>query len=285
MAALLATPAYDPPVVLARLEDRAIDESSGIVASRRNPGLFWTHNDHHPDLFAVDLHGKSHGTWRLPVNPYDWEDISAGPGPARGSPYLYAGDIGDNLRRRSEVVVYRFEEPAINAKARLGDVRPTGPVEAFRFRYPDGPHDAEALLVHPQSGDLYIVTKARGEDTETGVYKASPPLSKGAANALAKIASLHFPEESVFTLLIGRVTGGDISPDGRRIALCDYFKGYEAALPEREKNFDAIWKQPFTAFDLGPRRQGESICYRLDGNAFLATSEGVPCPLIEVRRR
>ncbi len=33
------------PVQIATLEDRKVRESSGLVASRRSPGLFWTHND------------------------------------------------------------------------------------------------------------------------------------------------------------------------------------------------------------------------------------------------
>ena len=72
----------------------------------------------------------------------------------------------------------------------------------------------------------------------------------------------------------GVITGGSVSPDGRRVALCDYFQGYELVLPAASKNFNDIWKQKMTGFDLGKRKQGESIAYRLDGKALLATSEG-----------
>jgi len=78
------------------------------------------------------------------------------------------------------------------------------------------------------------------------------------------------------------ITGGNISPDGRRVALCDYFQGYEMALPAGAANFDVIWNQRMTGFDLGKRKQGESITYRLDGKALLATSEGKQSPLIQV---
>ena len=80
------------------------------------------------------------------------------------------------------------------------------------------------------------------------------------------------------------ITGGSISPDGRRVALCDYFQGYEIVLPASSKDFNDIWKQKMTGFDLGKRKQGESITYRLDGNALLATSEGKQSPLIQVER-
>jgi hypothetical protein len=81
------------------------------------------------------------------------------------------------------------------------------------------------------------------------------------------------------------ITGGDISPDGSRVALCDYVDGYELVLPDARIAFDQIWKQPLKPVDLGKRKQGESIGYRLDGRALLATSEGVHPPLIEVVRR
>src|SRR5215213_1113502 len=122
-AASAATPlplAAAAPVQLATLEDRRVGESSGLVASRRTPGLFWTHNDSGDGLFvyAFDRAGRSRGTFRVSgAQARDWEDIAAGPGPARGQSYLYAADIGDNGRGREFVVVYRFPEPEVSATA------------------------------------------------------------------------------------------------------------------------------------------------------------------------
>jgi len=81
------------------------------------------------------------------------------------------------------------------------------------------------------------------------------------------------------------VTGGDIAPDGLRVALCDYFMAYEISLPEGAKDgFDVIWKQTPMPVNIGARRQGEAVCYRADGKALLATSERVPTPLLEAAR-
>ncbi|MDQ4068195.1 MAG: hypothetical protein M3203_01750, partial [Actinomycetota bacterium] len=105
---------YQPPVVLGRIADRAVRESSGLAASRRNPGLLWTHNDSNdePFLYCLDLQGRSCGTWRVTgAEAFDWEGMAAGPGPRAGEPYLYVGDIGDNLDQRPEIVVYRVPEP------------------------------------------------------------------------------------------------------------------------------------------------------------------------------
>jgi hypothetical protein len=279
-AAAGAPAASATPAQIATLEDRRINESSGVAASRRNPGLFWTHNDSGdgPFVYAFDRAGRRRGTWRVEgAQARDWEDIAAGPGPEAGRPYLYAGDIGDNDEKRDTVVVYRFPEPEVtdaDAASTRDAPRATARAEAIRLKYPDGAHNAEALLVHPSTGDLYVLTK--GADS-AGVYKLAAPFDASAVNTLARVAVIHGP--GFFGAL---VTGGDISTDGRRVALCDYASGYELTLPEGSKNFDDIWRQTPTLVPLGARRQGESVCYRLDGAALLATSEGTPTPLIEV---
>lgn len=274
---------YAPPVRLADLEDRAITESSGIVASRRNPGVFWTHNDSGdaPTLYAFDRKGKSKGRWRVTnAQAIDWEDIAAGPGIQPGTSDLYVGDIGDNDRKRDYVTVYRVAEPLINSddSATANRQRATEPAEAIRLKYPDGKHDAETLLVHPLTGDLYIITK--DFTSSTGVYKLKAPFSIASVNTLSRVAVISVPN-----LIGGLITGGDISPDGTKVVLCDYLSGYEITLPVDAKgDFDRIWKEPMAKVELGPRKQGEAVCYSLDGNAILATSEKRPTPLIEVKR-
>ena len=268
------------PVQLATLEDRRVKESSGLTASRRSPGLFWTHNDSGdgPIVYAFDQQGRSRGAWRVEgAQAVDWEDMAAGPGPTRGQSYLYAGDIGDNGRKRESVVVYRFPEPDLTQDfmgATTEHERATQPAEAIRLKYPDGAHNAEALLVHPTTGDIYVVTKA---NSEAGVYKLAAPFDPKAVGTLSKVGSLRGPD--FFGTL---VTGGDISPDGRRVALCDYAQGYELTLPAGAKDFEEVWRQAPIAVSLGARMQGESVAYRLDGAALLATSERTPTPLFEV---
>jgi hypothetical protein len=275
--------AYKTPVHLADLEDRAIKESSGLAASRHNPGLFWTHNDSGdgPFLYAFDRRGTARGTWRVTgAKAYDWEDVAIGPGVEPGRSYLYIGDIGDNDRERAEIIVYRVAEPLAGEPAddMWGGTRRTEPAEAIRLRYADGRHDAEALAVHPATGDLYIITKTMSGSKTSGVYKLAAPFSTSIVNTLEKVSDLRLPG-----LFPGMVTGSDISPDGRKIVLCDYFNAYELRLPERSKSgFDEVWTQPLSTIQTGSRHQGEAVCYRLDGRAILVTSEKRPVPLIEV---
>ena len=272
---------YGPALTLATIKNQSITESSGLVASRTNPGAYWTHNDSGdgPFIYALDTRGDSLGIFRVTgAQARDWEDIAIGPGPQSNQSYLYIGDIGDNDELRSEVVVYRVVEPALTAADRKSTkTRPetTAPAEAIRLRYPDGKHNAETLLVHPVTGNIYIVTKIMIANPV--VYQATAPFVAGKLITMRRIGEVKVP-----SLFGGMLTGGSVSPDGRRVALCDYFQGYELVLPHGAKDFDEIWKVKMTGFDLGKRKQGEAIAYRLDGKALLATSEGKQSPLIQV---
>lgn len=277
---------YGPPVHLADLEDKGVDESSGVVASRRNPGLFWTHNDSGdgPLLYAFDRRGRKRGVWRVTgARAYDWEDVAAGPGPQTGQAYLYVGDIGDNNRDRKEIVVYRVAEPAVTKDTVVNNaIEPyvTAPAEAIYLKYPDGRHDAEALAVNPSTGDLYVITKTRNLSAGAGVYKLTAPFSASGVNRLEKIGEVRVP-----SLFPGMLTGADISPDSRRVVLCDYFNAYELVPAERaDDGFDEVWKQKAAVVKLGQRRQGEAVCYGLDGQSIIATSEGSPAAVVEVPR-
>jgi len=275
---------YGRAMIVGQLKNRAIVESSGLTASRISPGVYWTHNDSGdgPFIFAFNARGGSLGVWRVAgADARDWEDIAAGPGPQAGKSYLYIGDIGDNSEARREIVVYRVLEPGISPETvNTSKSKPniTDTAEAIRLRYPDSKHDAETVLIHPETGTLFIVTKVLLDNPV--VYEATAPLNPNAVTTMKRVRSINLP-----SLLGGVITGGSISPDGRRVALCDYFQGYEIVLPQGSSQFDDIWKQSFMAIDLGKRTQGESIAYRMDSKALLATSEGRSSPLIQVVRK
>jgi hypothetical protein len=281
---------YNPPVHLANLENQSINESSGIAASRQNTNILWTHNDSGdgPFVYAFDRQGKHRGVWQVAgAKAIDWEDIAVGPGPKRGQSYLYLGDIGDNSKNRNEIVVYRVAEPRITPSDSISTVktpRVTELADVIHLKYPDGKFDAESLLVHPTTGDMYIITKIRG--AAAGVYKLKAPLQVTGVSTLVRVGEVRLSD-----MFVGWVTGADISPDGHRVALCDYLGAGELILPNKAGiAFDEIWHGTPTPVEIGDyrggvRRQGEAICYSADGRALLATSEGSPCPLIELTRR
>ncbi len=275
--------AYEPPTVTGKLKSAEIDESSGLVASQ-TAGFYWTHNDSGdgPFIYAITETGASGGVWKVTgALAHDWEDMAAGPGPQPNKRYLYVGDIGDNDERRKNVTVYRFPEPVISpgdAASTKATPRVTDAAEALTLKYPDGAHDAETLLVHPETGDLYIVIKIFLSNP--AIYKAPAPLNSQNAITLTKVGELRLP-----ALLAGTLTGGNVSPDGHRVIFCDYVEAYELEQPIGSRTFDDVWKQNAKVVDLGKRPQGEAVAYRLDGSAVLATSEGLHAPLMRAMRR
>ncbi len=87
-----------------------LDESSGLAASAKNPGTLWINNDSGDSarVFAVAPDGSTQGIYPFEgASAIDWEDIAIGPGPVAKTPYLYAGDIGDNGSVRPDIVIYR----------------------------------------------------------------------------------------------------------------------------------------------------------------------------------
>ena len=133
-------------------------------------------------------------------------------------------------------------------------------------------------MVHPVTGNIYIVTKTLFGTPV--IYEARAPLGTGATTTMVRVGELSLPG-----FFGGLITDGNISPDGLRVALCDYTQGYELVLPNAGTPFNEIWKKPLRPVDIGNRKQGEAIGYRLDGRALLATSEGRRGPLIQVVRR
>lgn len=257
-----------------------------MAASRRNPGLIWLHNDSGdgPFVYGVTPKGKTKAVYRVRgASSRDWEDMAAGPGPNGRGSYLYLGDIGDNNRRRADCAVYRVAEPSLlpgspgsRKKPRLAPE----PVVHRLFSYPEGPHDAEALMVHPKSGALYIVTKE--DNGLAGVYKF-PPETQGRKSLLIRVGQVKIPDE--MHLFPNLVTGGDISPDGRKVVLRTYAALYELHLPTGTRDFDAIWRTPLVAIPSPQMAQTEAVCYSADGRSLLTTSEKVPTPLYEVKSR
>ncbi len=274
---------YQKPQVVGKIESGEITESSGIVASRCNTDVFWTHNDSDGGAFiyALNVKGEKLGTWKVAgAKNSDWEDIATFKN-EKGECFLYVGDIGNNERLKSEFTVYRLREPKVSDSDKTSSRRnpsPTEAAEAIKFNYPDFRHDAETLLVHPQTNDVYVLTKSLSE--AAGVYKLPKNYDLTKTNRLEKIADFTVP-----AFPNGFLTGGDISQDGKRVILCDYFAAYEIILPEKAKSFDEIWREKPLIIELGERAQGEAVGYSVDGKSIFATSEKADSPIIEVKRK
>ena len=276
-----AAAAQPPTRTVATISAPQLKEISGCAVSSQTPGggrIVWVHNDSGdgPNVYAIDGRtGRLRRTFAVAgALAEDWEDMAL----SRGQ--LYLGDIGDNSANRSAIVVYRVAEPVVPRKS-LAAVRSTSASVALRLRYPDGSHNAETLIVHPTSGDLYIVTKT--EDGHSGVYAL-----RGAATAeagsygLEKVADLTITGEGL--IYPNEITAGDISPTGDRIVLRTYQYLY-VYRSSPGSSFDSAWTNVATQVNAPFLLQAEALCFTPDGRSVLTTQEGLPAPLVEIDLR
>jgi hypothetical protein len=263
---LTRCPQVAPPAQRALVTDIELTETSGLIESRTHPGVFWLHNDSGdtPRFFAIDAAGARLGAFDLAaVAAVDWEDMSSGPGPTPGE-WLYFGDIGDNDEKREFVTVYRVPEPDLAALT--GETAVLSGAEAIRLVYPDKPHNAETLLVDPQTGDLVIV--AKGEPTR--IFRLPGPVAAGGPHTLEEIAPIQFPAPVA--------TGGDISPRGDFIAVRTYTHAFLWLRPPGASIADAFAGEPCT-IPLAVEIQGETLAIAHDSAGYYTLSEGVNSPL------
>ena len=257
----------------AKLKDKAIDELSGLAASRRYPGLLWGHNDSGDTarIFAINEQGETVATVNFSgLEARDWEDIAV------AGDWIYIAEIGDNFGVNENIRVYRLHEPDLKPD-RLGqtiDLK-TGSWEEMTLHYPGGARDAESLVATPDAHLLIISKDKKGSN----FYTLKRPWSNGQIATLDKIFdNVDIGETGWLTRL---VTGADLSPDGRQLTLTTYAQlwQYDLASPY---NFASIGISAPRKRDLPPLRQCESVCYSADGQSLWVSSEGKRAPLWEL---
>lgn len=241
--------------------DWPVGESSGVIASRTMRGRFWTLNDsgNASSLFSFDSTSERIGFVDLKGGTnVDWEAISAGPcGP---SWCLYIGDIGDNSTIRPSVTIYRTVEPDRSGLA----IHEARVLDSLVVRYPDGPRDAESLVV-TETGDIAIITKGR-ESVVTAFWIPASAWASGEAVA-QPIWTLPITPSIVHTRL---VTDAALSADGATLAVRTYREIYLFA-----RTLESRWlpDRPAGVCDIGGLEpQGEGIAWA-SPTTLILTSE------------
>ncbi|MGC5233957.1 WD40 repeat domain-containing protein [Streptomyces albogriseolus] len=229
------------------INDPRVTESSGLAASRQHPGVYWTHNDSDdgPHLYAVD--GSTGDTVaRLTLTgigtPRDVEAISVGPGDR-----LFVADVGDNLGGTWPYVwIYELPEPE-----RLQDA--TVRATQYVVKYADGSRDAEAMVVHPKTGRVYLIDK---HEDGGHLYEGPEKLSPSGDNVFRPVAPVEL-----------WTTDAALSPDGQHLAVRGYFGGIHYAWNGGKLEREGRLSVPLQG-------QGESVTYSADGSRLLFGSEG-----------
>jgi hypothetical protein len=232
-----------------------LDEASGIADSKINPGYLWVQQDSgNPADIALLSHDGSF-LKKISINlatNRDWEDMALANGPVAGTNYIYLADIGDNNLVSSEYFIYRFAEPAASATV-------VSAVDKISFQYPDGSHDAEAILVDNSTKDIYIITK---QDMPSRIYKLAYPQSTSNVNIATLSGSLSFTG----------ATSAAASPDGNEIVLKTYTAIWYWKKNTGQTIEQALAETPLAlTYQFEP--QGEAISFKNDNTGFFTLSE------------
>ncbi len=257
----------DPPRVIG-VVPAELPELSGLVASRRVAGRFWSHNDSGagPRLVALTADGTVEGMVDVTgVGALDWEDIAA---TADGR--LVVADTGDNLAIRPSVSLHLVPEP-LEASGRVAGV----PV---RVRLEDGPADIEAVAVDPLDATVWLVGKALDADGRAVLWRTDPLPGPDVADPPALTARVVARVPATRRSRTGP-TAADISPDGSYFA----FKNargetFVFARPEPPATWAEALAGP-TPCGVGTA-PGEALAFSFDGDALVAAPEGVGAAIV-----
>ena len=243
---------FETQRVIGQITDNQLDEVSGLVASVKNPGLFWTHNDSggKPWIYLIDTQGVVQLTAKLQgVKNRDWEDLALGNG------QIYIAEIGDNDAKRDDYKIYQFAEPEFDSLSSIEI--PKDSIRRMKFIYENGPRDAESLMYDHFNEELVIVSK---RDQDAFIY--SLPFKKG--KELQIISPLGTIPFCYFTAGDSRSNGDFVIKSYDHIL---YWKEADASIAERLLNVNPI-RIPYQS-----EPQGEAIAFDLNGDLVTTTEK------------
>jgi hypothetical protein len=251
-----------PAEVLCTPDDPALDELSGLAVVG---GRLFATPDAGADESVVELDADCGVVQRfpVPVDPYDIEDLAAGP-----DGRLWLADIGDNTSARQTVALISLDPDS-------------GAGDLHRLSYPDGPRDAEAVLVSA-SGEPLIITKSlfgasgiyrpvRGRTVERLESPGPTPLEKVGSLALGPTETPGGPLPGASSTLI---TGGAVSADGTVAAVRTYTDVYLFHAPDGDLA-GAVGRGPVLRVPVPDEPQGESVAFTASGDLLTASEATV----------
>jgi hypothetical protein len=234
---------------------KKLKEASGISYSNSHEGQLWVEQDSgNPSaLYLLKTDGTVTDSVSITgATNRDWEDVTMGNGPENAKSYLYVGDIGDNDLNHDEYVVYRFVEPAAG-------VNEVTAFDKIRFVYPDGFHDAEALVVDNNTKDIYIITK---RDVKSRIYRLTYPQNTTSVNFAQFVTELGY----------NGVVSACLSPLNNELIIKTYTGLYYYG-KNNSNLLSLISEVEPIALDYQVEAQGEAVSFAADASGFFTLSE------------
>jgi hypothetical protein len=261
---------YGPMSKLGNVMSDDLKSLSGIAVSRRNPGVLYVHNDGPQAVyFAINETGALLATFGVTgATVRDVEDIAVGPCPTGNCVYL--ADIGDNREPRPDYTILRMPEPPVDPNVPPAPTALTA--ERLLFRYPDGGHNAESLLVEPRTAALYVITKVDAGQ-RSAVYRLPAAFGATSAAVATKVTDLAVSDATSHP-----ATGADAHPCGAGFLLRTKDTLFEFRIPVTAPFEEAFQATP-VAVPIAKEEQGEAVAYSPDGRAYYMTSEGSTPPI------
>ncbi|MCY4779700.1 hypothetical protein ORI89_08550 [Sphingobacterium sp. UT-1RO-CII-1] len=245
-----------------KVQDSRMNELSGLIASKRYAGKFWTHNDSGDSarVFLIDEMAQLKAVFNLEgITATDVEDIAMFQ--YEGRNYIVLADIGDNRAVRAFIQLYIFEEPSYYEEGETYFVSRTD-IRVLKLAYDDKPRDAEAIFVDPVDLTCYLITK---REFNVGVYSIPiATLKDNDSIILNRSASLP----------ITFVTAADISRSGEYILVKNLTHVF---LWKRNVGQTVVQtlNQPYLQVNYEAEPQGEAICFAERDDVFYTISERV----------
>lgn len=214
-----------------------LHEISGLIHWN---GLYWGFNDSGGEavLFGFDLSGDIKMEIELKdIRNHDWESIT------QNETHIFVGDFGNNHGTRKDLTIYKIKKSDIDKNDKKQEIKPKKISFSYSKQLEFGSalsktqFDCEAFV--ELDGKLHLFSK-NWKDRTTEHYQLS--VKKGEYNL----------QETESFDVKGLVTGADISPDRKTLALLAY---------ENWKAF--IWI--FSNFEGDNFLKGESRLLKLPG--------------------
>lgn len=251
-----AVPPSSPPEVVGTFDVDLAPEVSGLATSwtlgAEDAPPVWLVDDGPgtDQVVLVDPDGSRRLTVPLGLEGRDTEAIAVGPC-AAGSPAacVHVADIGDNLASRGTVQVHRFAE----ADAQDGVVPP---VTTATFTLPDGPADAEAMVVTPD-GRLVLLTKRDG----VADVLVADTFADGVLRAVGQVV-LPDPDRPLQSLVTGVVvTDAALARDGSALLLRTYDSLLRLTPATPGQGLDDLAGWAVAEVDVGAQTQPEAVTF------------------------